>query len=124
MYRPATVVQRRPRRSPVRMGSPSLRRGTFTSPQRRPDPPVGAESRVAAGGTRCRGGGASGGRAGRRGPAVNAQFAYPQGVAVDASGALYIADTDNQRLRKVADGTISTVAGTGPGGFAVDGGPA
>jgi DNA-binding beta-propeller fold protein YncE len=46
-------------------------------------------------------------------------------VALDAVGNLYIADTDNQRIRKVdASGTISTVAGNGTQGFSGDGGDA
>ena len=53
-----------------------------------------------------------------------AQLNTPLGVAVDASGGLYIADSGNHRIRKVADGRISTVAGTGNGGFAGDGRPA
>ncbi len=65
------------------------------------------------------------GDGGDGGPAVDAQLSCPHGVAVDSSGALYIADTDNHRLRKVApDGTISTIAGNGVHGFAGDGGPA
>ncbi|MFK8905631.1 RICIN domain-containing protein [Streptomyces sp. YS-3] len=59
------------------------------------------------------------------GPAVSAQLNYPREVVVDSTGTLYIADTNNHRIRKVtADGTISTVAGTGTAGFAGDGGPA
>jgi sugar lactone lactonase YvrE len=47
-------------------------------------------------------------------------------VAFDAAGILYIADTGNQRIRKVAAGSgiISTVAGNGTVGFSGDGGPA
>ena len=74
--------------------------------------------------TTVAGNGASG-YGGDGGPAVNAQLACPHGIAVDASGTLYIADTDNHRLRKVGpDGTISTIAGNGVHGFAGDGGPA
>ncbi len=60
------------------------------------------------------------------GPAVEAQLNAPSGVAVDAEGAyLYIADTGNQRIRKVdAEGAIDTVAGTGTPGYDEDGGPA
>ncbi|MFC5471306.1 Ig-like domain-containing protein, partial [Cohnella suwonensis] len=57
------------------------------------------------------------------GPATSAQFYSPSGVAVDSSDNLYIADTNNFRIRKVAtDGTISTVAGTGVWGNSGDGG--
>lgn len=59
------------------------------------------------------------------GPATAASLSYPNGVAVDASGNLYIADTGNQRVRKVtAGGVISTVAGTGYASYGGDGGPA
>ncbi|GAB4056079.1 NHL domain-containing protein [Spirosoma litoris] len=62
---------------------------------------------------------------GDAGPATNAQLANPTGVAVDASGQLFIADLANHRIRKVAtDGTISTVAGTNTQGFSGDNGPA
>ena len=57
--------------------------------------------------------------------AVEAVLNSPYGVAVDSSGNLYIADTNNDRIRKVdADGTITTVAGTGMDGFSGDSGPA
>ena len=47
-------------------------------------------------------------------PAVNSELNNPLGVAVDSSGSLYIADSFNQRIRKVTpDGTITTVAGNG-----------
>ena len=72
------------------------------------------------------------GYSGDGGPAISAELRYPFGVAVDSAGNLYIADTDNQRIRMVAasTGVISTVAGngtgagTGSGGFSGDGGPA
>jgi uncharacterized protein (TIGR03437 family) len=48
------------------------------------------------------------------GPATSSPLYYPYGVAVDSAGNLYIADTDNQRIRKVSNGVISTVAGDGP----------
>jgi len=47
-----------------------------------------------------------------------ARFASPTGLTCDASGNLYVADTGNQRIRKVApDGTVTTVAGTGTAGL-------
>jgi sugar lactone lactonase YvrE len=59
------------------------------------------------------------------GPAVKAQLNGPAGLAVDASGALFIADTGNNRIRRVSpDGTITTVAGSGAKGYSGDGGPA
>lgn len=59
------------------------------------------------------------------GPAVNARLAGPSGLARDSDGNLYIADTFNNRIRKVtADGVITTIAGAGARGFSGDGGPA
>ncbi len=59
------------------------------------------------------------------GAAGSAQLNTPMGVAVDASGNLYIADLNNQRIRRVsAGGTITTVAGNGIQGYGGDGGPA
>ena len=50
----------------------------------------------------------------------------PYSVAVDAAGNIYISDTNNYRIRKVtaATGVISTVAGTGTGGYSGNGGAA
>ena len=65
------------------------------------------------------------GFSGDGGPATSAELSYPFGVAVDASGNLFIADSDGNRIRKVsANGIITTVAGNGSTGFAGDGGPA
>jgi len=62
---------------------------------------------------------------GDNGPATGATLAYPSGIAVDGSGNLYIADSANNRIRKIAaNGTITTVAGSGTAGFGGDGGPA
>lgn len=58
-------------------------------------------------------------------PAANALLATPSGVAVDGDGNLYIADTYNNRIRKVnPQGIITTYAGTGIGGYTGDGGQA
>ena len=43
------------------------------------------------------------------GPVVKAQFDHPQGIAVDADGAIYVADTGNSALRKIENGCVSTV---------------
>ncbi len=65
------------------------------------------------------------GSSGDGGPATKAQLSNPQGLAVDGAGNLYIADTDNHRIRKIdSAGTITTVAGNGTQGSAGDGGPA
>jgi sugar lactone lactonase YvrE len=64
------------------------------------------------------------GYSGDNGPATSAQLNYPQGVAVDASGNLYIADSNNNRIRKVSGGVITTVAGDGNFGYNGDGMPA
>ncbi len=62
---------------------------------------------------------------GDNGPATSAQLNNPNGVAADSAGNIYIADTNNNRLRMVtAGGTISTIAGTGAYGFAGYAGPA
>jgi len=62
-------------------------------------------------------------------PAINASLnGYSGGIALDRAGNLYVADTGRHRVRKVSDGIISTVAGSGPpmgpGAFAGDGAPA
>ncbi len=55
--------------------------------------------------------------------ATTAQLNHPVGVAIDGAGNVYIADSPNQRVRKVdaVTGLISTVAGTGVAGFNGDG---
>ena len=58
-------------------------------------------------------GSGSGGFCGDNGPPLSACLYYPQGVAVDAGGNIYIADLDNERVRKVASNLINTVAGNG-----------
>ncbi|MEB3195958.1 MAG: hypothetical protein VKP62_02035 [Candidatus Sericytochromatia bacterium] len=42
-----------------------------------------------------------------------ARFDVPQGLVRDASGTLYVADRNNQRIRRISAGTVSTLAGTG-----------
>jgi sugar lactone lactonase YvrE len=47
------------------------------------------------------------------GPALSAQFGFPEGLAFDGNGNLYVADSDNSSVRKIAvDGSVSTLAGT------------
>lgn len=65
------------------------------------------------------------GYSGDGGPATAAKLNSPYGIAIDGAGNLYIGDFNNQRVRKVnTSGIISTVAGTGTGGYGGDGGPA
>ena len=66
------------------------------------------------------------GSSGDGGPATSASLSAPLGVALDSSGNLFIADSYNNRIRKVdvVTGLITTVAGSGCCGFSGDGGPA
>jgi sugar lactone lactonase YvrE len=65
------------------------------------------------------------GFSGDGGPAVSAQLNDPNGIAFDSVGNLYFADSGNHRIRRIdKSGIITTVAGTGVGGFSGDGGPA
>ena len=64
------------------------------------------------------------GSTGDGGLATSAQLNAPQAVDMNGAGDLYIADTGNHKIRRVATGgTISTVAGTGTAGSSGDGGP-
>jgi gliding motility-associated-like protein len=65
------------------------------------------------------------GYSGDGGAAINATLRLPVGVDVDAAGNLYIADSENNVIRKVnASGVITTIAGNGTLGYGGDGGPA
>lgn len=65
------------------------------------------------------------GFSGDGGPATLAQLSTPYSIDFDGSGNLYIADRNNNRVRKVdTSGNISTVAGTGVAGYSGDEGPA
>src|ERR1035437_8007513 len=80
------------------------------------DATTGVLTRVAGNGTT--------GFSGDNGPGTSAQMYTPLGLAVDATGNLYIADLGNSRIRKVSNGVIITVAGNGTPGFSGDNGPA
>ncbi|MGA2272114.1 MAG: hypothetical protein ABSH00_01070 [Bryobacteraceae bacterium] len=64
------------------------------------------------------------GYAGDGGAATSAELYSPVGLALDANGNLYIADANNSAIRKVTNGTITTIAGNGLQGYSGDGGPA
>lgn len=52
------------------------------------------------------------------GPGASAKFNNPQGVVVDTAGVVYVADTANNRIRRIAsDGSVSTLAGDGTTGL-------
>jgi class 3 adenylate cyclase len=65
------------------------------------------------------------GALGDGGPATAAELDGPQSVAIDSSGDVFIADSQNNRVQEVtASGTMTTFAGTGQSGYSGDGGPA
>jgi hypothetical protein len=68
-------------------------------------------------------GNGTGGFSGDNGPATRAEL-DGGGVAVDSAANLYIADSGNNRIRKVSNGVITTVAGDGTSCFSGDNGPA
>ncbi len=79
--------------------------------------PAGAITTVAGTGTA--------GFSGDGGPATSAKLNLPYGLAVDANGYLYIADFNNNRIRRVSPaGAIQTYAGRNGQGSSGDGGPA
>ena len=65
------------------------------------------------------------GNSGDGGPATSATLKRPTGLAFDTAGNLFIADRDDNRVRRISTGgTIATVVGTGSAGFSGDGGSA
>ncbi|MEQ1887344.1 MAG: hypothetical protein ABL967_19930, partial [Bryobacteraceae bacterium] len=66
----------------------------------------------------------SAGFSGDNGPGAAAQINAPSGIAVDRAGNVFISDYGNRRVRKLTNGIISTIAGTGVAGSDGDGGPA
>lgn len=64
------------------------------------------------------------GFAGDGGPATLALLNRPEDVAVSSNGTIFVSDTQNHRVRRIAtDGTITTIAGDGTAGFGGDNGP-
>jgi sugar lactone lactonase YvrE len=68
----------------------------------------------------------TGGFSGDNGPATSAEFYRPIDIVIDGSSNMFIADSWNNRIRRIdnATGNITTYAGTGTAGFGGDGGPA
>jgi len=66
------------------------------------------------------------GYAGDGGPAVRASLNEPYGIAIDRAGNIFVADRLNRRVRRIdaANGSITTLAGTGEAAYSGDGGPA
>jgi trimeric autotransporter adhesin len=69
-------------------------------------------------------GNGTGAFSGDGGPAAGASLSNPTGIALDGQGNIYVADSANERIRKVTGGTITTFAGNGEYQFSGDGGPA
>ena len=53
----------------------------------------------------------------RDGPVATALFTDPYGIVVDATGNIYVADNYDHRIRKIISGVVSTLAGSGEGGY-------
>ena len=84
--------------------------------------PDGVVQTVAGSGPGSGEGGA--GFAGDGGPADKAKLFSPADLKFNAVGQLYVADSGNTRVRLIAHGVMTTIAGTGKAGFGGDGGPA
>jgi uncharacterized protein (TIGR03437 family) len=65
-----------------------------------------------------------GGWSGDGGPATQAQLDFPNQIAIDSHGTIYFTDSENNRVRAIANGVITTVAGNGASSYSGDGGPA
>ena len=80
--------------------------------------PAGAVTRFAGTGTP--------GYGGDSGPAPAASFTDPHGIVIAPDNRMYVADTQNHRIRRIdlRTGIITTIAGTGERGYSGDGGPA
>ena len=61
---------------------------------------------------------------GESGPAAGAQLLWPEGLAVDGAGNLYIADAGTARVLEISGGTVQKLAGAGSEGLIGDTGPA
>jgi len=100
----------------ARIGTLTVGGVPFTVIQQPPDPPAGGTiiTTIAGPGETTDGF-----------PATWTRLRAPSGIATDAAGNIYIAESGSHCVRRIArDGTITTVAGSGPPGFAGDGGPA
>ena len=64
------------------------------------------------------------GYSGDNGQATAAAINSPEGIAVDVDGSVYFSDGGNNVIRKISNGIISTIAGTGAMGYSGDDGPA
>jgi len=64
------------------------------------------------------------GFAGDGGSPLNAQFQSPAGIAIDSSNNIYVADSGNNRIRRISGGVITTIAGGATAGYGGDNMPA
>lgn len=115
---PAVTAQLRNPKSVVVLGDYLYIVDSLNERIRRVDLATGLISTIAGSGKR--------GYGGDGGPALEAMFDIPQRIAADDEGNLYVADMNNNRIRKIdlATMTVSTVIGTGEQAYAGDGGPA
>lgn len=64
------------------------------------------------------------GYSGDNGPSSTAALNSPEGLAIDSDGSIYISDSGNNVIRRISNGIITTIAGTGAQGYSGDEGPA